>query len=445
MSEETEKRIPASASCIADRLRSEQFAQILRHTQGVMLANICNALVFVGASWREPYRGRALLWASAIVATAVLVYLRRRRRPARAQGAPSPRGVRRAIAYAAVLGSAWGALPLLFLNEASVGGKLLIACLCSGMLGGGAFVLASLPQAAMAFSGPIALGSLVALLAAGDPDYLFTVVVLAVYSAVLFKAVASYADALERRLRTQMEVEEKARQRLDRLHASGLTALGGMASGLAHEIAQPLASASAHLHVSLRLLKKEPAEAAALARNIAGASEQIDTVGDIIARLREFMMEGAPRREPMRLHALIEEVGAANRAALEREGATLQLCLRAPDDDILADRVQLKQVLANLVRNAIEAMRDAAERRLVISTRATPEGAIRLDVADSGTGVAEGMAGTLFEPFATTKPGGMGVGLAMCRTIVEAHGGRIWAEPNPEGGAIFSVVLPPRE
>jgi two-component system sensor kinase FixL len=138
-------------------------------------------------------------------------------------------------------------------------------------------------------------------------------------------------------------------------------------------------------------------------------------------------------------------VGAANRAALEREGATLQLCLRAPDDDILADRVQLKQVLANLVRNAIEAMRDAAERRLVISTRATPEGAIRLDVADSGTGVAEGMAGTLFEPFATTKPGGMGVGLAMCRTIVEAHGGRIWAEPNPEGGAIFSVVLPPRE
>jgi signal transduction histidine kinase len=443
MKTDDEKHAPISASHHIQRLRAEQFSHIIRHTAGVMLANICNAAVFVAASWDRPYRYRAIAWAALIGAIATFVYLRRKlRRPHKAATSSPRRGVYRAVGYAAALGACWGALPLLFLEEASVGGKLLIACLCSGMLGGGAFVLASMPSAAVAFSGPIALGSLLALLRAGDKDYLLTIIVLVVYSAVLLKAVWSYADGLEERIRTQIEAEAKASERLDRLHASGLQALGGMASGLAHEIVQPLAVASAYVEASRRLVSRSVAEEVPpLERNLQVAAEQIAHVGEIIARLRHFLLEGKPLFAPVGLHALVEEASRVASPALERAKASLHLRLDAELDVVQADRVQLLQVLSNLLRNAADALAQAAERRIIVTCR-NEDGSVRIDVADSGAGVAEGVRERLFDPFMTTKPGGMGVGLAMSRTIIEAHGGRIWMEPNSTGGATFSFVLP---
>ncbi|MGJ0505908.1 MAG: sensor histidine kinase [Methylocystis sp.] len=443
MTTDDEKRSPLAASHQIQRLRAEQFSNILRHTQGVMLANICNASVFIAASWDRPYRARALVWGALVIGMAAFVYLRRRTpRPPRAAGGPSRRGVIRAGLYAAALGSCWGALPLLFLEDATVGGKLLIACLCSGMLGGGAIVMASLPSAAIAFSGPIVLGSLLALLRAGDRDYYLTIIVLLVYSAVLLRAVWNYADALEQRIRTQVEAEAKASARLDRLHASGLQALGGMASGLAHEIVQPLAAASNYVEASRRLLRNGAADAApAVERNLQAAAQQIVHAGEIIARLREFLLEGKPALAPVSLRGLIEETCSVNRPALEKAEADLQLRLDAAQDTVQADRVQIMQVLSNLLRNAVDAMAEAGERHVTIACH-NEDHTVRVDVADSGTGVAEGVRDRLFEPFMTTKPRGMGVGLAMCRTIIEAHGGRIWMEPNAAGGSTFSFVLP---
>ncbi len=441
----TEKRNspPAPASHFIERLRAEQFSHISRHTPGVMLANICNASVFIAASWDRPYRLLALCWGAPVVAIASFVYLRRKmRRSHKTARSVSNRGLYRAIVYAAALGSCWGALPLLFLNDASVGGKLLIACLCSGMLGGGAFVLASIPPAAIAFSGPIALGSFVALLLGGDKDYLLTLIVLLVYSLVLLRAVTNYAEGIEHRIRIQIESEAKASERLNRLHASGLHALGGMASGVAHEIAQPLAAASAYLETSKRLLHKPDAETRPLLeRSLQAAGEQIDHVGQIVARLRRFLLEGKPSLRQIGLHALIEEACRVNASVLENANVRVHLSLQAENDAVRVDSVQIMQVLSNLLRNAVDAMAGVSERRIAITCRNEAD-SIRIDVADSGTGVAEGLRESLFEPFMTTKPSGMGVGLAMSRTIIEAHGGRIWMEPNATGGSTFSFCLP---
>lgn len=443
MKPKKQDRPPAPASHLIERLRAEQFSHIARHTPGVMLANICNATVFVAASWDRPYRLLALSWGAPVVAVASFVYLRRKmKRSHKPAPTVSDRGIRRAIAYAAALGSCWGALPLLFLNDASVGGKLLIACLCSGMLGGGAFVLASIPSAAIAFSGPIAAGSFLALLLGGDKDYLLTLVVLMVYSLVLLRAVTNYAEGIERRIKTQIEAEAKASERLDRLHASGLHALGGMASGVAHEIAQPLAAASAYVETSKRLLERPDAEARPLLeRSLRAASEQIEHVGEIVARLRRFLLEGKPSLSHVGLQALVEEACRVNASILGNANVDLRLNLRAKHDVVRADRVQIMQVLSNLLRNAVDATAGLPQRHIAITCRDEAD-CIRTDVADTGTGVAEGVRESLFEPFMTTKPKGMGVGLAMSRTIIEAHGGKIWMEPNASGGATFSFLLP---
>ncbi len=443
MDPEKHDRPPAPSSHFVERLRAEQFSHIARHTPGVMLANICNAAVFVAASWDRPYRWLALAWGAPVIAIASFVYLRRRtRRSPKTAPSSSNRGVHRATAYAAALGSCWGALPLLFLNDASVGGKLLIACLCSGMLGGGAFVLASIPPAAIAFSGPIALGSFLALLLGGDKDYLLTIVVLAVYTSVLLRAVLNYADGIERRIRTQVESEAKASERLDRLHASGLHALGGMASGVAHEIAQPLAAASAYLETAKRLAQKpDPETSPLLDRSLRAAGEQIAHVGEIVARLRRFLLEGKPSLRRVGAHALIEEACRVNASVIDQAKVSVRFSLQATNDAVRVDRVQIMQVLGNLLRNAVDAMAGLPERCILITCR-NEDSCVRTDVADTGTGVAEGVRENLFEPFMTTKPSGMGVGLAMSRTIIEAHGGRIWMEPNPAGGSTFSFTLP---
>jgi hypothetical protein len=176
-----------------------------------MLANVCNAFVFAIASWGTEKFLLALGWATLIWSIVSVMVLRQWMRRAAARGvARRRRGVRRLLLYALALGSAWAALPLLFFGDASLGGKLLITCLSSGMLGGGVFVMASLPVAAIAFSGPIAIGALIALLQVGDRDHVLMAVVLAVYSTILFLGSFNYAKELRTLVATQIAAEEKA-------------------------------------------------------------------------------------------------------------------------------------------------------------------------------------------------------------------------------------------
>lgn len=230
--------------------------------------------------------------------------------------------------------------------------------------------------------------------------------------------------------------------RVRKLHADRLNAVGGMAAGLAHEINQPLAATATYLKAARRLLQMPPElRPANVEDTLDNAAAQIMRAGRIIGHLREFIARGEPDKTLQSVHQLIEEAYDLTIAGAKRANVRVCLRLNAKDDRVLADRVQIKQVLVNLLRNAIEAMSESKERELVISTSSAKD-AIRIDVADTGAGLSKEVEADLFEPFMTTKASGMGVGLSISRSIVEAHYGKIWAEPNPGGGAILCFTLP---
>lgn len=231
--------------------------------------------------------------------------------------------------------------------------------------------------------------------------------------------------------------------RLQQLHTDRLVAMGGMATALAHEINQPLAAIAAYLTVTQRLMRQPPGQRpASIEDTIGKASEQVVRAGKIIRHMREFVARNEPDKTMQRLHALIAAACELTEASAKQAGVRVTLALQAEDDHVLADNVQLKQVIVNLKRNAIEAMLSAERRELVISTALIERGMIRTDVTDTGGGLSEEARTHLFEPFKTTKAKGLGVGLSLSRSIVEAHYGEIWAEPNPTGGSIFRFTLP---
>jgi PAS domain S-box-containing protein len=221
-----------------------------------------------------------------------------------------------------------------------------------------------------------------------------------------------------------------------------LAMMRSMALGIAHEINQPLAATTTYLGVLPRLLDMPPTERPTTVREtVDKAVAQMLRAGEIIARLRSFIAHGEPDKIRMGMHNLICEAVDKIMLGEEQRNIAVALELNASSDLVLVDRVQIMQVLLNLIRNAAEAMEPMTNRRLSISTVST-ETEIRIDVADTGIGLCETRRGALFVPFATTKPSGMGIGLSISREIVEAHHGRIWGEPRPEGGAIFSFTLP---
>ncbi len=231
--------------------------------------------------------------------------------------------------------------------------------------------------------------------------------------------------------------------RLQQLHADRLVAMGGMATALAHEINQPLAATAAYLTVAQRLMRRPPEQRPASIEDTLGkASDQVFRAGKIIRHMREFAARGEPDKTMQQLHVLIASACELTAASAKQAEVRVILDLRAEDDRVLADNVQLKQVVVNLKRNAIEAMQASERRELVISTALVDKGMIRTDIADTGIGLSEESRAHLFEPFKTTKANGLGVGLSLSRSIVEAHYGNIWAEPNPAGGAVFSFTLP---
>ena len=227
------------------------------------------------------------------------------------------------------------------------------------------------------------------------------------------------------------------------VHVSRLTAMGEMASALAHELNQPLSAIANYLRGSKRLLDRgDPKDLPRLSEALDKAADQALRAGDVIHRLRDFIGRGEIERRVESISKLIEEASALALVGAKELGVRVTMQFDTAADAVLADRVQIQQVVINLLRNAIDAMRGLKKAELKVRVAATDDGFTLVSVSDTGSGLSDEVRERLFEPFMTTKKEGMGVGLSICRTIVEAHGGSIWAENNEAGGATFSFTLP---
>jgi two-component system sensor kinase FixL len=236
---------------------------------------------------------------------------------------------------------------------------------------------------------------------------------------------------------TQARLEEV---QSELFHVARMNDMGQISQAFAHELNQPLSAATSYLGGARRLI-----EVGDLERALWGcdrASEQLMRAGDVIRRLRDFVSKDQRQREAEALSEIVRE-GVALELVGPR-GDNLDVAMSFPPESptVLIDRVQIQQVLVNLVRNAIEAMGNAKVRRLEVGLLRVSAHEVEVVVRDSGSGINERVKARLFEPFNTSKTDGMGVGLSLCRTIIESHGGRIWADDNPGGGSAFHFVLP---
>jgi two-component system, LuxR family, sensor kinase FixL len=244
---------------------------------------------------------------------------------------------------------------------------------------------------------------------------------------------------LSERQKTEARLQEL---QAELVHISRLTALGEMASALAHELNQPLSAIANYMKGSRRLIEKNTDEDSQLVRDAMDkAAEQSLRAGQIIRRLRDFVARGESERRVESITKLVEEASALALVGAKERGIRVRYMLDSSLDLVLADKVQVQQVMLNLLRNAIEAMDQSDRRDLLISTRPSPGGMVAISVADTGSGIAPEVESHLFQPFITTKAHGIGVGLSISRTIIEAHGGQISVEPNPGGGTIFRFTL----
>src|SRR6478752_4214211 len=253
-----------------------------------------------------------------------------------------------------------------------------------------------------------------------------------------------YFTGFVRDLTEQQQTQARLQELQSELvHVSRLTAMGEMASALANELNQPLSAISNYMKGSRRLLAgstdpNAPKIEAALDR----AAEQAIRAGQIIRRLRNFVSREASEKRVESLSKLTEEAGALGLPGAREQGVQLRFNLDPRHDQVLVDRVQIQQVLVNLFRNALEAMAHSSRRELTASNMPAADDMIEIAVSDTGSGFTEDVAQSLFQTFFTTKETGMGVGLSISRSIIEAHGGRMWAETNPAGGATFRFTLP---
>ena len=257
---------------------------------------------------------------------------------------------------------------------------------------------------------------------------------------VPLKHIGTIHDVSDRRA-----TEDEARQLQERLtHFSRLSTMGEMAAGLAHEINQPLAAIATYAQACQRFMRSPNRDDADVLEALEQISVQALRAGEVIRRLRNFVKNREVKREPVDCNRLLDDLRTLAETDARLHNVRLRIDAAAGLPTVYADPIQLQQVVLNLVRNAIDAMSEAPapRREVLLSTRQLPEGEIEIVVADHGSGLAPEAAEHLFNPFFTTKSGGTGLGLAISRSIVRAHGGRLWHTPNEGTGARFHFTLP---
>jgi two-component system sensor histidine kinase DctS len=242
----------------------------------------------------------------------------------------------------------------------------------------------------------------------------------------------------------QKRAAELARQQEERLQATQrLIAMGEMASSLAHELNQPLAAIAGYNAGCANMLTAGNANLADIEAALAKSTEQAQRAGRIIRRIYEFVRRAEPKSEPCDLVQLSDEVIALVEPDARRQGMRILRDLEPSLPTVHGDCILLRQVILNLIRNGIEAMRDTPPERRILTVGATcKDEQVHLQITDRGHGIPDEVATRLFEPFFTTKTEGMGMGLNICRSVVEGHKGRLWIEAHPEGGSIVHVLLP---
>jgi two-component system sensor kinase FixL len=241
--------------------------------------------------------------------------------------------------------------------------------------------------------------------------------------------------------------KQKAEERIEQLrgelvHAARVSAMGTMASTLAHELNQPITAVVNYVRGVRNLMEDaDPQDLPMIQDALTEATNEALRAGGIVRRLREFVARGETEKSVENLADLVDEASKLALIGARARGIETVFDLDRGALTVLVDKVQTQQVLINLMRNAIEAMSDSPVRKLTVSSRPDAAGYIRVTVADTGPGVSPAIAENLFRAFNSSKNAGMGLGLSICRTIVEANGGRIWMEPREGGGTLFHFTL----
>ncbi|BDC45067.1 hypothetical protein PTKU15_83640 [Paraburkholderia terrae] len=261
------------------------------------------------------------------------------------------------------------------------------------------------------------------------------------------EGVAFVLDLSERK-----QAEEKARESEQRYrqvqtelaHANRLATMGQLTASIAHEVNQPIAATVTNAQAALRWLNAQPPNIDEVGQTLRQIVKDAGRAGDVLGRIRNLVRKVPPRKEPVDINEAIREVIELTRGEATKSGASVQTRLSEGLPLIEADRVELQQVLLNLIMNALEAMRGVSDglRQLVVSTEAAESNRVRVSVRDSGPGFGPDGAEQAFAPFYTTKPTGLGMGLAICRSIIEGHRGRLWASANVPSGAIVQFTVP---
>jgi signal transduction histidine kinase len=249
-----------------------------------------------------------------------------------------------------------------------------------------------------------------------------------------------FANSLSRK-RSELEAQGL---RNDLAHAGRVATVGELTASLAHELNQPLTAILSNAQAGQRVLDTVPVDLVEVGEIFKDIVEDDKRAGEVIRRLRQLLAKGTPHLRALDLNEALEDVAQLVSGDAVVRGVSIRLELAPGLPEVMGDRVQLQQVALNLVLNGMDALRESApgSRTLVLRTARADAGTVRVDVQDSGKGIRESDMGKIFQAFYTTKPDGMGIGLAITRSIVDVHGGRLEAHNNPDGGATFSFTLP---
>jgi C4-dicarboxylate-specific signal transduction histidine kinase len=259
----------------------------------------------------------------------------------------------------------------------------------------------------------------------------------------LVEAISTHVDVTERK-RAQEEHEKLRQLESDLAHMNRVSMMGELAASLSHEITQPIASARNNARAAQNFLERQPADLGYVREALSCVVGDTDRARDIVDRIRDHIKKKPPQKERVDLNQAITDVIALARGVIINNGVLVQTRLAEGLPHVEADRVQVQQVVLNLILNAVEAMSSIEEgaRELSITTKQHEAGGVLVAVGDSGPGIDPEHLDRVFDAFYTTKSSGTGMGLSICRSIIDGHGGRLWIEANEPRGAAFQFTLP---